>query len=77
MKNPDLRTQAHARVTVTLEIESDSVWGPETALSQVYSQAAEGALGKLRRVLAEELRAGRIRIVGEPEVKQILTQEAR
>lgn len=73
MSKPTIRTKTHALVQITVEVPAGS-WGTGCELSQVYKQASEEALGKLRRVFKEE----RIRIVGVASIKAITTDtEAR
>ena len=67
-------TGATAIVTITVEVESGSSWGKDTTLEQVYDQAKEGALARLRAVIKS---APNIRVIGEPTVKQILTRRVR
>jgi hypothetical protein len=38
-----------ARVTLTIEIEADGCWGENCQLKQIFEQAEESALGKLRK----------------------------
>lgn len=58
---------------ITVEVPAGS-WGTGCELSQVYKQASEEAVGKLRRLFKEE----RIRIVGVASIKAVTTDtEAR
>lgn len=70
--------KATARVKVEMEILSGSTWGDTCAISQVQSQAVEGALGFLRQLGDKfpEFRA-RVKIVGEPEVIAVLVEEKK
>lgn len=73
MSKPTIRTQTSALVQVTVEVPAGS-WGTGCELSQVYRQASEDAVGKLRRLFEKE----RIRIVGVASIKAITTDaEAR
>lgn len=73
MSKPTIRTQTSALVQVTVEVPAGS-WGTGCELSQVYRQASEEAVGKLRRLFEKE----RIRIVGVASIKAITTDtEAR
>lgn len=68
--------RATARVRVTLEVEA-GVWGDTCTLRQLNEQAAESALGKLRRLLNNQdaQSDGRVTIVGAPKVTGVLTNE--
>ncbi len=68
MGKPTVRTSTRALVQVTVEVSCGS-WGTGCELSQMYRQAAEGATGRLRRVLEGE----GIRIVGVASIKAITT----
>ena len=73
MSKPTIRTQTHALVQVTVEVPAGS-WGTGCELSQVYKQASDEAMGKLRRLFEKE----RIRIVGVASIKAVTTDtEAR
>lgn len=68
-----INTRTSALVQVTVEVPVGS-WGTGCELSQVYKQASEEAVGKLRRLFEKE----RIRIVGVASIKAITTDaEAR
>ena len=45
-------------------------WGPECGLDQVYRQASEAAIGKLKRLTQAE----RIRIVGVTKIEAVTTE---
>lgn len=66
---PRIRTTTFAKVQVTLEVPVGS-WGPECGLDQVYRQASEEALGKLRRITQLD----RIRIVGVTKITAVSTE---
>ena len=73
MSKPTIRTRTTALVQVTVEVPAGS-WGTGCELSQVYKQASDEAVGKLRRLFKEE----RIRIVGVASIKAVTTDtEAR
>lgn len=71
--------QATARVQVTLDIESGSVWGSGTDLAQVHKQATEGALARLRSALDPTTPVHRrpapnvFSVVGAPRVIMVTT----
>jgi hypothetical protein len=65
--------RCRARVQITVEVDSGSCWGGGASLDQVHQQATEGALDRLRRALQPT----DVRIVGEPKVTAIMTEEAK
>ena len=71
MSKPTISTRTNALVQVTVEVPAGS-WGTGCELSQVYKQASEEAVGKLRRLFEKE----RIRIVGVASIKAITTDAA-
>ncbi|MCS3807855.1 hypothetical protein [Xanthomonas sp. 4461] len=68
MAKPTIRTSTSALVQVTVEVRAGS-WGDGCDLAQVYRQASESAIGKLRRALQNE----NVRIVGVASIKAITT----
>lgn len=62
-----------ATVTLTVEIQTEDVWGGDCTVGQLYEQAAESAIQDLTRILGL---GSRIKIVGEPKVTGILTDKA-
>jgi hypothetical protein len=66
---------ANARVTVTLELDGGGPWGSDCKMDQVYKQAADHAVGTLRRMMQET--KVRALIIGEPVVVAVLTEEKR
>lgn len=65
---------ARARVQVTIEVE-ESAWGPECSIGQLHKQASEGAIAKVRKIIADANANSRAIIVGEPKVVGMLTTE--
>lgn len=63
------RVRAIARVTVTLEITTHDVWGPDCTVGQIKKQATEAAIGMVHRGIRDP------KIVGEPKVVGVLTEE--
>jgi hypothetical protein len=59
-----------ARVTLTIEIEADGCWGENCQLKQIFEQAEESALGKLRKAFQNSPK--KIRIIGEPTTEAIM-----
>ncbi len=66
------KSSAVARVTLTIEVDCSSRWGGDCSLGQLSKQGKEEAIGKLRTLL--ETTRG-VRIVGEPSVRAIITEE--
>lgn len=67
-----LRVTATARVQLTVEIVASSHWGDNCQIDQVHRQAAEDALAFLRA-----LPPGQMRIIGEPRVLVVITEQER
>jgi hypothetical protein len=63
-----IKTTTYARVQVTVEITAGGTWGQDCTLDQVFRQATEEAIGKIRRELE------RVDIIGEPKVLAITTE---
>lgn len=57
-----------ARVTVTLELTGLGSWGADCNLEQVYKQATDQAVGRLRNGLD----AQKFKIVGDVKVEAII-----
>ena len=79
------KVRAKAIVVVTLEIPVGDVWGEDCPVGQVHKQALDSLRGILFRTsiagnkgtaTKPTLPAG-TRIIGEPKVKQIITEEDR
>ena len=70
-----IRTRARAVVQLTIEIQADGVWGGECPIDQVYRQAKESVLTQVTSVLTQ--RKILPRLIGEPIVRQIITEEER
>lgn len=62
------KQSAVARVTVTLEIDAASSWGDDCTIAQVYKQAADDAVGRVRSLFNER---DAMRIVGDVKVNAI------
>ena len=71
MSKPIVRTTTNAKVTVTVELSGIGSWGPDCALSQVYSQAREEAIGRISRAFKDQIH--RIKVVGPVLVEAITT----
>lgn len=66
-----MRLTTKARVQLTIEVESDSYWGPDSTAQQIFDQAASGALGRLRNSLEGYI------VIGEPVVTMVTSVEDR
>ncbi|MCU9947518.1 hypothetical protein [Pseudomonas sp. PDM13] len=64
---PRVRTITKARVRLTLDVPVGT-WGPDCLIDQVYKQASEEAINRVRNLLQ-----GRARVVGVVEVEAITT----
>lgn len=71
MTKQRVRTTTGARVTLTIEISNVGSWGPECQMDQVYRQALEAAVGRVRNAFAKDARG--VKIIGVPVVQAITT----
>lgn len=71
MSKPTVRTTTGAVVTLTVQISNVGSWGPECQMDQVYRQALESAIGRVRNAFAKDPRG--IKIVGTPSVQAVTT----
>lgn len=71
MNKPRVRTTTGARVTLTIEISDVGSWGPDCQMDQVYRQALEAAIGRVRNAFAKDARG--VKIIGAPVVQAITT----
>lgn len=62
------------RVRVELEVTLAGAWGPDCTLGQIHDQAAAGALGSVRRKLAED---ATVRIIGATAVEVVTREEGK
>lgn len=67
-------TNVYAHVRLTVELPVPSTWGPGVGLDQVYSQAVEDALGKLRKACNGR---SEYRIIGEPVVTAVMVDSTK
>jgi len=67
-------TGVYARVRLTVELPVPSHWAPGVQLEQVYSQAVEDALGKLRKACDG---SSVYRIIGEPVVTAVMVDSTK
>lgn len=72
----DQRITASAIVTLTIEIESYSSWGPECSVDQIHSQAAKEVTSQVKKALKEG-RCGVTRLIGEPLVRSVIARETK
>ena len=73
----DRQISARARVTVTLELDAEGLWGGDCTVGQVHKQAIDNVRATLDSpdAMGRLVAAGKIRIVGEPLVRMVLTDE--
>ncbi len=76
------KVRVRAIVVVTLEIPVDDCWGGDCPLSQVHEQAVDSMQGLLRTSVEGNSGTGKqptlpkgTRIVGDPLVRSIITEE--
>ncbi len=67
-----MKIKAKARVQLTVEVE-ESAWGSDCTIDQLYKQASESGLIKLKKILTDS-KCG-CRIIGEPKVIGVLTED--
>ena len=65
------RITAYARATVTIEVTGLGSWGPECQNDQVFRQASEAAIGRIRN--CRDLR--NVRVIGEPKITMVCAVE--
>lgn len=65
-----------AKVQITLEVDVGS-WSDTTTMKQIEDQGKEEAVGKVRRILTENLKGGdaSVRAVGDPVITRIYAVE--
>jgi hypothetical protein len=68
MSKPRVRTSTGATVTITVELTGLGSWGPECTTEQVYRQAGEAAVNRLRKI-------PHIRLVPDTIKVQSVTQD--
>lgn len=61
-----------AYVTVEMKVDVGSQWGPECKLEQVYKQAAEAAVGIIKRMAHSD---GRVVSIVSTKVTAVTTRE--
>jgi len=71
MSKPTVRTTTGAVVTLTVQISNVGSWGPDCTTDQVYRQAVESAIGRVRNAFAKDPRG--VKIIGNPTVQAIAT----
>jgi hypothetical protein len=62
MSKPRVRTSTGATVTITVELTGLGSWGPECTTEQVYRQAREAAINRLRNMPHLRVVPGTIKI---------------
>ena len=58
---------------ITVEIE-ESVWGEDCSIGQLYKQAGDGGVAKLRKIISDANAHSKAAIIGEPKVIGIITE---
>jgi hypothetical protein len=61
-------------VTLTIEVSNCGTWGIGCDIAQVHKQAMDGAIGYVKDRCDKDRR---IRIIGQPQVRTIITEEIR
>lgn len=69
----DNKIRAKARVQVTVEVE-ESAWGGDCSIGQLYKQASEGAVAKVRKIITDANAQSHALVIGEPKVIGIITE---
>jgi len=64
---------AKAKVQITVEVDAGAPWGAECTIEQLYKQAADTARSNLTNAFKPQVHG--IRIVGEPKIIGIFTEE--
>lgn len=64
-----------ARLVITLEIDVPSTWGSDCQLGQVWAQAKKETLTMLDERLNKAISMGAVRVIGEPRVVAVLTED--
>lgn len=59
---------ASAYVRVTVEVMGLGPYGPDWTSEKIHEQTEQQALEEVRRLIYEDQKGARLRIVGEPEV---------
>lgn len=67
-----MKIQAKARIQVIIEVEA-AAWGGDCSIEQLYRQAGESAIGKIRTVC--QLSQQKFTIIGEPKVIGVITEQ--
>jgi hypothetical protein len=67
------KIQATARVQITVEVQTESPWGEECDIGQLYKQAGEESVAKLKNYLNKS--GLPVRIIGDAKVIGIITEK--
>lgn len=67
---------ATARAIVVLELVIKDTWGHDCTVAQIHKQAKDAAVSRLRSLPERNGVEGKITLVGEPDIKVILVEEA-
>lgn len=66
------------RVSVTVEVIDMQPWGAETTAGDIYKRAKEHAQLQVENAIRGDLkidRSGHLRIIGEPTVSLVMTED--
>ena len=68
------KIKAKAKVLLTLEVDI-SGWGEDCSIGQLYDQAGSDAISKVKRILEIAQERNSVRLVGEPKVTGVITEQ--
>lgn len=71
----EVKIRGMARVQIIIEIPC-SVWGGDCSIQQLHDQAASEARGRVIKAISEMGVLG-MKIIGDPKVVGVLTEEER
>lgn len=74
MSPEEKRLTVSARVTMTVEVNCPSNWGPETQMTQIQKQAVSEAVDIVKHAYSKDGPDSRIRIIGEPSTTAVLVK---
>lgn len=66
-----MKIQAKAKVQITVETDAEC-WGEDCSIGQLYKQASESGITNVRNALQSSMK---VRIIGEPKVIGIITEQ--
>lgn len=68
------RIRCRARITLTVEVYPDDVWGADCTIEQAHRQGRESGMQTLTGILAKHA-PGKVVIVGTPRVDLVTVEE--